>query len=566
MRHKNRLTHCGRIAISLAMFIMLSGCASTRKAPTPTAYGAMGSPQIFKGIGHHQRPITTDSPQAQEYFNQGLNWIYSFNHDEAVRSFTKATELDPDCAIAWWGVSYAQGPNYNDSDMNEARSTAAWTALQKALAQIENTTAPEHGLIEALSHRYADPAPKDRKGLNKAYADAMATMWAQYPNDSDIGTFYADSMMVQHPWKLYTKESQPAREDTNTLVAVLEKVLAMDPNNPGANHLYIHAIEPSDSKERAISAADRLSDLVPGSGHLQHMPSHIYVQVGMWERSIEQNAKAMKCDDRYRVLAPQQGSQHGYMAHNAHMLAFSAMMIGREEEAIAAARDMWADLPEEAMRQVAPFVDSWMCSIYDVQKRFGRWDELLAEPAPPEFLPITTAVWRAHRAIAYAAKKDFENAKLEQQAFRMALKAIPPIPVRRAYGMAVKFLLVSELFIDGEIALQQGDWEDAAELLEDAAIIEDTLGYGEPPMWLQPVRHTLGAVYLQSGRYADAERVYREDLVKWRGNGWSLFGLSRALDKQGKSKEAQAVMKQYNQAWAGADEQIKTSCKCIPKI
>ena len=491
--------------------------------------------------------------------------MYSFNHDEAVRSFTKATELDPECAMAWWGVATAQGPNYNDPIMTEDRSIAAWEALQNALARIENTSPVEHALIEALTRRYENPAPKDRKQLEKSFSDAMAKVWAYYPDDSDVGTLYAESLMVQYPWKLYKSDQQPAREDTLKIVAVLEQVLEMDPRNPGANHLYIHAIEPSDDKKRAIPAADRLSDLVPSSGHLRHMPSHIYVQVGMWERSMEQNAKAMDRDDHYRVLSPEQGRQLGYMMHNSHMFAFSAMMIGREREAMAAARDMWDDLKEEDLRKVGPFLDSWMCSIYDVQKRFGRWDELLAEPAPPKYLPITTAVWRAHRAIAYAAKKDFENAEREQMAFRTAMKEIPSIPARKTFGTAVKFLLVSELFISGEIALQKGDLEEAASLLEEAAAIEDTLGYGEPPMWLQPVRHTLGAVYLKNGRYADAERAYREDLAKWPGNGWSLYGLYRALDRQGKTQDALAVKRGYDRVWALADEPTTTSCKCISK-
>ncbi len=563
-----RLTIFGQAgtAIALSVFITLGGCATLSKTPTLPAYGAIGKPQVFEGMGPHARRITTDSPQAQEYFNQGLNWLYAFNHDEAVRSFTKAAELDSECALAWWGVAYAQGPNYNDPMMTEKRSTAAWEALQNALAQIENTTPVERGLIEALTHRYASPAPKEREELNKTFADVMEKLWAQYPNDSDIGTLYAESMMVQYPWELYTKDGQPAREETLKIVAVLEQVMAKDTYNPGANHLYIHAVEPSDDKDRGVVVADRLSDLVPGAGHLQHMPSHIYVQVGMWERAIEQNEKAMKCDDQYRSLSPEQFMQHGYMLHNSHMLAFSAMMIGREREAMAAARDMWEDLPEEVLRLAGPFFDPYMCSIYDVQKRFGRWDQILAEPAPPKHLPFTTAVWRAHRAVAYAAKKDFENAEREQTAFRLAMKAIPEKPMWETYGTAVKFLLVSELFIDGEIALQKGNWEKAANLLEDAAVIEDALGYGEPPMWLQPVRHTLGAVYLQSGRFADAERVYREDLAKWRGNGWSLYGLSRALEKQGKTDESLVVKKKYDRVWVNADEQIKTSCKCIPKI
>jgi tetratricopeptide (TPR) repeat protein len=549
----------------LSSAVLLAGCSATPTMPEPPAYGAIGTPQLFDGMGPHARPVTTDSAEAQAYFDQGLNWLYAFNHDEAVRSFTRAAEIDPGCAMAWWGVAYAQGPNYNDPIMTGNRSAAAWEALQKALAALDDETPAERALVEALTHRYEDPAPEDRTHLEVAFARAMAEVWAAYPDDSDVGTFYAESMMVQHPWELYTCDRQPARADTVTTVAVLERVLAMDPDNPGANHLYIHAVEPSDDKDRGIAAADRLSDLVPGSGHLQHMPSHIYVQTGMWERSIEQNGKSMVCDARYRELSPEQGMQYGYMTHNSHMLAFSAMMIGREQEAMEAARAMWEGLPEQALRDVGPFFDAWMCSVYDVQKRFGRWDALLAEPAPPSYLPTTTAVWRAHRAIAYAAKKDFAGAEREHEAFRAAMKAVPETPFWDTYETAMEFLSISDLFIAGEIALQQERWDEAARLLEQAAEIEDTLGYGEPPLWLQPVRHTLGAVYLKSGRYADAERVYREDLSKWRGNGWSLYGLARALEEQGRTEEALAVRREHDQAWAGAEEPIRTSCKCIPE-
>ena len=546
--------------------LLAAGCATPAPAPEPglPAYGAIGTPQLFEGMGTHTRSVTTVSPDAQVWFDQGLNWLYAFNHDEAVRCFTRAGEIDPGCAMAWWGVAYAQGPNYNDPMMPPSRDAAAWAALLKAQDAIDYETPAERALIAALATRYADPAPEDRSDLDDAFADAMGGVWARH-RDPDIGAWYAESMMVLDPWELYTSDERPARARTEVIVDVLEEVLAMDPYNPGANHLYIHAIEPSDDKERALEAADRLCDLVPASGHMRHMPSHIYVQVGQWEKSIDQNALAMACDDAYRLAAPEQIMQHGYMTHNSHMLAFSAMMIGREREAMEAARQMWEDLPHESLGMITPFFDPWMCSVYDVQKRFGRWDELLAEPAPPEYLPVTTAVWRAHRAIAYAAKKDFENAENERRAFRAAMKAVPAEPAWDTYGTAIKFLLVSELFIEGEILLQKGKWDDAAGVLEKAVAIEDTLGYGEPPMWLQPVRHTLGAVYLKGGRPADAERVYREDLEKWPGNGWSLFGLSRALEEQGESREAQRVRRAYERAWSGADERITTSCKCIPR-
>ena len=548
------------VRITVGMGLMwLCGCSVL------TPQGLWGpKAQLFDGLGSHRRTITTDSDEARQYLDQGLIWAYSFNHDEAVRSFRKAARLDPDCAMAWWGVALCSGPNYNDPEMNKKRNSDAWNALQKALARIGNASPLERALIEALSYRYAKPAPEDRTELNAAYAEAMAKVWAAYPDDSDVGTLYAEAMMIKTPWKLYKPDYTPA-EETPKIVAVLERVMEMDPGNPFANHLYIHAVEPSAHPEQGLVAADRLIGMVPASGHLEHMPSHIYVKTGRWERAVVQNEKAMAADAAYRELSPKQGIQHMYMTHNAHMLAYAAMMSGRERDAMAAARAMWSGVPDSAFRKVGGFLDRWMCSVYDVQKRFGRWDDLLAEPAPPKFLPITNATWRANRAVAFAAKKDFEGAEREQKAFREAVAAIPE-DVKWGRQTAHKVLEVSEHFIAGEIALQKGDWVMAAELLEKSAAVEDTLGYGEPPQWLQPVRHTLGAVYLMSGRYEDAERAYREDLAKWKNNGWSLYGLSRALHGQGKIGEAKKIEAQYRKAWANADALTTTSCKCIPKV
>jgi len=545
----------------LLAVVTTGGCAATGKS-----HLVVDSPraQIFQDMGAHGLTITTNSPEAQTYFNQGLAWMYAFNHDEAIRSFARAAELDPGCAMAWWGIALCEGPNYNDPIMTEERNSAAWQALGEARARIDNTTALERALIEALSARYTKRKQEDRSGLEQAYADAMAEVWAAYPGDSDVGTLYAEAMMVQRPWKLYSVDGEP-EGDTLEIVALLERVMELDPGNPGASHLYIHAVEPSSDPGRGIAAADRLRDQVPSAGHLNHMPSHIYVQVGQWDKSIEQNAKAMTADGRYRALSPDHMIQHMYMVHNAHMLAYSAMMVGREAEAMRAARAMWADIPEELFEGVGPFVDLWMTSVYDVQKRFGRWEDIIAEPEPPAFLPITTAVWRAHRAVAYAALHDFEGAEREQQAFLLAKAAVPEESV---FGgdPSHRILEVSELFIAGEIALQREDWARAAELLEQAVEVEDSLSYGEPPQWLQPTRHTLGAVYLKAGQHEEAEQVFRDDLDVWLGNGWSLYGLSRALQAQGKTEEAASVEAEYHSTWAKADEPTTTSCKCLPGI
>ncbi len=530
----------------------------------PSAKKPTDQPQLFEGMGPHRRKITTESSEAQRYFDQGLTWMFGFNHDEAIRSFSRAAELDDKCAMAWWGIALCEGPNYNDEVMTDERNEAAWNALQEAQARIENTTPLERALIEALATRYAKPWPEDRTALNQAYADAMAKVWEKYPDDADVGMLYAEALMDLKPWQLYSLDQKPA-EGTDTIVATLERVMELEPYHPGANHLYIHAVEPSANPYKALPAAHRLSDLVPASGHLLHMPSHIYVKTGFWDEAIVQNQKAMRSDEKYRSLSANHAMQHTYMVHNAHMLAFTSMMTGREKQAMAAARAMRENVPDEVLEAVGPIIDLWMCSPYDVQKRFGRWDAILAEEPPPEYLPITTAIWRAHRAIAFAAKKDFESAAKEQAAFRAAKAAIPE--EHMAFGDAAHTILeVSEYFVAAEIALQQGDWKTAAKLLEQGAEVEDRLNYGEPPQWLQPIRHTLGAVYMSDERYADAERVFREDLAKWPRNGWSLYGLSRALQMQGKTAEAGEYRQLFRGVWAQADEPLGTSCKCIPEL
>ncbi|MCR9291585.1 MAG: tetratricopeptide repeat protein, partial [bacterium] len=299
----------------------------------------LGAVQLFDQMGPYQRKFTTDLEEAQAYLNQGMVWIQAFNHDEAIRSFLKAAELDPQCAWAWWGVAYCEGPNYNDPKPDGNRSRAAWYALQNALARIDNASDIERDLITALKSRYSNPWPEDRSGLDQAYADAMAAVWEKYPNDADVGALYAEAMMQLKPWQLYTQDRQPV-EGTMKIRQVLEKAMQLDQDHAGAKHLFIHAVEPSQRPDDALEAANALEDLVPASGHLLHMPSHIYVQTGHWQKAIDRNVKAVASDQRYRILSPQQTIQYGYQAHNAHMLVFAAMMTGQEEMAMKYARDM----------------------------------------------------------------------------------------------------------------------------------------------------------------------------------------------------------------------------------
>ena len=561
-RHYRKTAMNFRILAFLAVVISTSWLSifGSTNQPTLPAAKAPEQEQMFEGLGNHHRKISTKSDATQAYFNQAFTWAFAFNHEEAIRSLVKAAEKDPSCPMTWWGIAYCEGPNYN-SPLTPERSKAAFYAIQNALGRIENASAVERALIEALSKRYTFPAAKDRKPLDQAYAAAMNEVWKAFPEDADVGTLYAESLMMLRPWELYTTDGQPV-EDTDKIVSILESVLAIQPDHPGANHLYIHAMEPSRTPEKALKAAHALDDLIPASGHLLHMPSHIYVRTGLWDEAIEQNLKALEADQKYLELSPEQGMQYVYMIHNSHMLAYAAMMSGREKQAMSAARHMWEQTPDAVIASIGPVFDRWMCSVYDVQKRFGRWDEIIAEPAPPTNLPVTTAIWRAHRAIAYAAKKDFENAEIEYTKFRVARSEIPMATLEMG-GMDDRFLQVSDLFIRGEIALQKGKWELATDLLTDAAAIESTLDYGEPPQWLQPIRHTLGAVYLATDQYAQAEQCYREDLEKWPNNGWSLLGLSKALRGLGKTQDADETLAKFNQNWEKADSPLSTSCKCL---
>ncbi len=539
-----------------------------------------GQAQLFSNLGDFGRKIATESSEAQEYFDQGMTWMYSFNHDEAIRCFREAAKLDPHCPMPWWGISLASGPQYNHPVLTEERTNTAWNAMQKALSLIDNANGVERALIQALQHRNAETEVEDeqRGEMNQAYADAMKQVWEKYPKDVDVGTLYAESMMVCRPWQLYSLDGEPA-EDTPHILEVLDQVIALAPNHPGALHYYIHSIEPSVDPTKGLFAADRLSNLIPDSGHMVHMPSHIYVQTGHWNRAIEQNEIAMLADDAYIRRVANPGVQYGYMVHNSHMLAYAAMMSGRQQEAMAAARDMWADLPTLVIDIFGAEFDAWMCSVYDVQKRFGQWQAILEEPEPPAALPITQATWRAARAVAQANLGDFSAAGAEYIEFKNAVNSLDE---NAFWGLdsALRVLEVSENFILGEIALRKGLLAEQAghadeahrqlalaeSYLRKAVAVEDTLGYGEPPQWLQPVRHTLGGVYLATNQPEAAEKAYREDLEKWPNNVWSLQGLAQALEAQGKRQEAEQVQTSFKEVAALADFQPKHSCECLKVV
>lgn len=559
------------IRISMLLFVgglFLAGCSRN----DPSASQAVWFPRfdrskssagalLFEGLGNHHRKISTQSELAQKYFDQGLIWTYAFNHDEAIRSFEEAARLDPTCAICWWGVALCHGPHINNPVMTPERSAAAWKAYRKAVDLIDHATPTEQGLIHALGSRYADPPPADRKPLDENYAQSMRQLWYANKNDPDVGTLFAEAMMDLRPWNLWQKNGEP-QPGTPEILLALEDVQRLDPNHPGGLHLYIHAVEASPDPHRAVAAAQRLRNLVPASGHLVHMPSHIDVLTGRWALASQQNEAAIEADRRYRRISPRQDFYRVYMAHNHHMLAFASMMEGRREAAVLAAREMVKGVPEDYARTQTALVDPVMAIPYEVLVRFGRWDEVLRQPPPPDYLKITTTLWRFTRGVAYAAKGRIPEALAERERFKAAAAAIPP-DAMMAVNKAERIVAIAGHMLDGEIAYRRGSIDEAVAELEKAIAIEDDLVYMEPPEWVQPVRHTLGAVLVDAQRYAEAEKVYRADLAKWLENGWSLFGLETCLRARGATAEADDVEKRFQKTWSRADTQIGSSCLCV---
>jgi tetratricopeptide (TPR) repeat protein len=527
------------------------------------AEAAAAEVPLFEGLGGLSRKVTTSSRDAQRYFDQGLAFLYAFNHDEAIRSFQRAGELDPKCAMARWGVAVANGPHINNPVVPEDRAKAAWKALGEAKALAAGASPVERALIEALSARYADPQPEDRKPLEQAYADAMRRVWTAHPKDADVGALFAESLADLRPWDLWTPDGKP-QPGTEELVATLESVLALDLKHPLANHLMVHAVEASPHPEKADRAADTLRDLQPGLGHLVHMPSHVDVRRGRWQEAIAANAKAIEADRRYTALTPQQGFYRLYMAHNHHMLTYGAMMTGQSALALRTIRELVADIPLEFFKANS-FMDGFMAMPLEVMMRFGRWDEILAEPAFPDYVPISRALQHYARAVAHAAKDDVPSALKEQAAF---LEARVRVPKEAFFGnnTGSDVLDVAESFMRGEILFRSGKIDEGLASLREAAAREDKLRYNEPPDWIQPVRHALGAALLQAGRFAEAETAFREDLAKLPENGWGLYGLSRALQLQKKTAETAAVEKQFDAVWKQADIQIKSACLCLPGL
>jgi tetratricopeptide (TPR) repeat protein len=521
---------------------------------------------LYEGLGSYSRKITTDSPEAQRYFDQGLAFIHGFNQSAAIRAFQQAAELDPKCAMAHWGIALASGPHINVPLVPPPAAELAWKELSLAKENEKNASPVERALIDALSKRYANPQPEDRSPLDRAYADAMRDVWKKFPNDPDAGVFFAEAMMDLRPWDQWTAEGQP-NPGTDEILATLEAVMKLNPKHPFANHLYIHAVEASPHPERAMAAADRLRNLQPGIAHNVHMPSHIDIRTGRWLEAVETNLNAVAADNRYReTFGPAKGFLNVYVAHNRHMLAYAAMMTGQRDMAMKHIHAMVAELPADFLKENAIQAEGFVAMPLEVMLRFGLWDQILAEPDQyPEYMPFTRAFHHAARAIAYAAKGDTDNGRKAQSVFLERAKLVPKED-SLGNNSCQTILDVLTPMVEGEILVAEGKIESGIEQLRTAITKEDSLKYDEPPAWLIPVRHSLGAVLMKQQRFAEAEQIYRDDLARLPGNGWSLMGLAESLRAQKKdSEEAAKAKAKFDQVWARADLKINSSCLCQPQ-
>ena len=517
-------------------------------------------PPLMQGIGTHHRAITTSSPLAQRYFDQGLALFYGFHKNQALQSFRAATKCDPNCAMAYWGIAMAVGPDINFASVDKANSIIAVEALEKA--SLLPGSLLESDLIAATKVRYSRLAPANRASLDQAYSQKIAQLWKENPTDTDLGCLYAESLLDLSPWNQWKPNGQPTPGTLDAVKAVQE-VLKIEPTHPFANHLLIHAVEASPHPETAEQAADRLCTLQPALGHMVHMPSHIYVRIGRWNDAVVQNAIAIKMDAKFGKRHGNAPTYVGYLVHNRMMLAYAASMIGRRKAALDALSDLGDLMPTKSKSDFSGLVDTALYMPLDVKKRFGKWDDILAEPEYASCFPVSRAMRHAFRAIAFAVKGNSSSAKSELAKFTVARKQVP-----KDYGVglntATAVLDIAQHLATGEVLFKAG--QTAAGLAEMRAAVksEDALNYDEPADWMQPTRHTLAAALLASGKSAEAEAVYRKDLQRLPGNGWSLLGLSQALRKQGKTSEADKFYAQYLKAWTGADTATSSSCLCLP--
>jgi tetratricopeptide (TPR) repeat protein len=531
------------VVVMSSWFAMFSPAAAAPAEQT-------AAPPLFDNLGSLHHPITTTSEQTQRYFDQGLRFVYAFNHEEAIRSFEAAADWDPEAAMPYWGIALALGPNINNV-MEKKDERRAIEIVQKARRLADRATSKEQAYIEALVTRYVSRKGAKRKGLNEAYAKAMRSVAQRFPEDDDASTLFAEAMMDLRPWDFWKGDGKP-QPGTDEIVTTLESVLARNPDHPGACHYYIHALEASPFPERALTCAERLPELMPGAGHLVHMPAHLYIRLGKYHEAAERNEHAAHVDEAYLAARTPNGDYaDGYYSHNLHFLWASLMMEGRSAEATKVARELAGTITEDEAR-----TDKWKelylpTPLYSLI-RFGRWDELLREPPPPKGFRLMDGMWRLGRGLALVSTGRLPGAEGEHYALANLTKQIKRDRSQEE-KIARTLLKIAERLLAGEIAARRQQYDDAIRKLKEAIKLEDSLPYVEPPHWPLPVRQYLGSVLLLVGRPADAETEYRADLSRNPENGWALIGLIQSLKDQQKDDQAAEVEDRFRKAWAHTD-------------
>ncbi len=513
---------------------------------------------LFENLGQLHFGISTENKEAQSFFNQGIRLTYAFNHAEAHRSFMEASRLDPSSAMAYWGQAYTLGPNINDPNPDSQRKLKANEAIQKAWERVSAASPGERALIEALKSRYSADTTIDIANLNTAYMNAMAEVAAKFPENADVQTLYAASVMNTMPWKYWDNQGNPAPNTPEAKLA-LEKAMQINPDHPGAHHYYIHMVE-LPHPDLAVPSADKLGGLMPAAGHLVHMPSHIYIRVGRYQDAVKANQAAILADEDYISQCYSQGMYPlAYYPHNLHFLWSAASLLGASKMAIEAAQKTAEKVPVGEL-DALPFLQDFASTPLLAYTRFGKWNETLTVPPPNPEIKHLRLIWHYARGIAFIGKGNLKDAMEELD----AIKPMKDDPELKNFSGTFQNSTgaIAELayaVLAGEIAAAQGNLTKAAEKLRNAVALEDELIYSEPPAWYIPTRQNLGAVLMKAKDYAAAEKVYREDLKRLRQNGWSLMGLYKSLKAQQKEEEAKKIKEEFDSAWKHADISIETS-------
>jgi len=537
-----------KVSACVASWMLVASLAHAEHTHPATAAPA----PVLSGLGDLHHAVSTRNAEAQRFFDQGLRLSFAFNHDEAFRSFQRAAELDPDLAMATWGMALVLGPNIN-LPIDEPRAKQAYELAQKAAAQARDAPPNERAYVEALVRRYAADPKADRAALDRAYKEAMGNLTRRYPDDLDAATLYAEAAMDLRPWQYWAADGKP-NEGTMEIVSVLESVLRRDPGHIGANHLLIHALEASPNPERALGAARRLEGATPGAGHLFHMPTHIYARVGDHDASARLNERAAAIDRQYVGRYHVQGIYPMlYFNHNLHFAAYSNACRGRYREAMRSARELYARAAPDVKEM--PMVEMFTPTPLLIQVRFRRWDELLRAPDPGTAMPITRGAWRFGRGMAYAGRGDTARAGMERRALAAQIAALPP-EAAIGFSPAPAVLGIAADLLDARLAEASNHGAAAVAALTRAVAAEDKLSYDEPPDWYLHGRESLGGLLLRQGKPAEAERVFRADLDRNMRNARSLFGLARALEAQGKTWAAASVEEEFRRAWKGSDTRL----------